>query len=95
VSVLVKEYNSKRISVFGQVENPGNFPYTERMHIVQAISLAGGFTPLAEKNETVVSRRVDGRERRVRVAVEAIGEGRITNFYLRPGDIIFVPERTF
>ncbi len=95
VSILVKEYNSKRISVFGQVDSPGNFPYTERMHIVQAISLAGGFTALAEKNETVVSRRVNGRERRVRVSVEAIGEGQVANFYLRPGDIIFVPERTF
>jgi len=95
VSVLVKEYNSKRISVFGQVQHPGNFPFTERMHVVQAISLAGGFTAIAAKNETIVSRRVNGRERRVRVPVEAIGEGEVANFYLRPGDIIFVPERAF
>lgn len=95
VSILVKEYNSKRISVFGQVQRPGTFPYQEAMDIVHAITLAGGFTPLASPDQTTVIRRSSGRTRRIRVSVEAIGRGRAAAFYLQPGDTIFVPESVF
>lgn len=92
VSILVKEYNSKRISVFGQVQRPGTFPYQDSMDIVHAITLAGGFTQLADENDTTVTRRRTGRETRFRVPVESIGTGRAANFYLQPGDTVFVPE---
>ena len=95
VSVLVKEYNSKRISVFGQVQRPGTFPYQDSMDIVHAITLAGGFTPIADPDHTTVTRRQAGRESRRRVPVESIGRGRSANFYLQPGDTIFVPESVF
>ena len=49
VSVLVREMNSKRVIVYGQVQKPGTFPYTDAMTIVQAISLAGGFTSMAAR----------------------------------------------
>jgi len=95
VSILVKEYNSKKISVFGQVTKPGTFPYEEGMNVVEGISRAGGFTSMARPNDTTVTRVVAGAERRFKVPVEAIGQGRASNFILRPGDIIFVPERIF
>jgi polysaccharide export outer membrane protein len=89
VSILVKEYNSKRISVFGQGGRPS---FQERMDIVHAITLAGGFSPLADEDSTTVTRRHGGREKRYRVPVESIGRGRAGNFMLRPGDTVFVPE---
>lgn len=95
VSVLVKEYNSKRISVFGQVQRPGTFPYQDSMDIVHAITLAGGFTAIADPDQTTVTRRQRGRESRRRVPVESIGRGQAANFYLQPGDTIFVPESVF
>lgn len=95
VSILVKEYNSKKISVFGQVKKPGTFPYQDGMTVVEAISKAGGFNAMARKNDAVVIRVVDGTKRRFTVPVKAIGEGRAANFVLRPGDIVFVPERIF
>ena len=95
VSILVTEYNSKKVSVFGQVKQPGTFPYQDGMSVVEAISKAGGFTSMAKANDTVVIRVVDGKEKRHKVAVEAIGEGRAPNFVLRAGDIVFVPERVF
>jgi len=42
VSIFVKEYNSKKISVFGQVKKPGTFPYQDGMSVVEGISIAGG-----------------------------------------------------
>jgi polysaccharide export outer membrane protein len=95
VSIFVREYNSKKIFVFGEVQKPGTFQYEDGMNIVQAITLAGGFAQRAAKNSTSVTRLLDGTERRVKVAVEDIGLGRAENFNLRPGDIIFVPESLF
>ena len=95
VDVFVKEYNSKKIYVFGQVKKPGTFKYENGMTIVQAITLAGGFTPLAAPNKTSVTRILDGKEVRFTLAVEKIGEGAAKNFPLLPGDIIFVPESLF
>ena len=40
VSVLVREYNSKKIFVFGEVQKPGTFPYDEEMSVIQAITVA-------------------------------------------------------
>jgi polysaccharide export outer membrane protein len=95
VSVLIREYNSKKIFVFGEVQKPGTFPHEGEMTIIQAITLAGGFTKLAAKNSTNVTRIVEGQERKIRVPVEDIGVGREKNFLLQPGDIVFVPESFF
>jgi protein involved in polysaccharide export with SLBB domain len=95
VSILVKEYNSKKISVFGQVARPGTFPYQDGMSVVEAVSQAGGFNSMAKKNETMVIRVVNGKKERFNVPVESIAEGQAPNFVLRPGDIVFVPERIF
>ena len=95
VSVLIREYNSKKIFVFGEVQKPGTFPHDGEMTIIQAITLAGGFTKLAAKNSTNVTRIVEGQERKIRVPVADIGVGREKNFLLQPGDIVFVPESFF
>jgi len=95
VSVFVEVYNSKKISVFGQVIKPGTFNYVDNMSIVEAITLAGGFTPLAAKNKITVTRVVGGVSKRITVPVEEIGEGTASNYLVRSGDIVFVPERVF
>lgn len=95
VTVLVREYTSKKIFVLGEISKPGTFPYEENMSIIQAVTLAGGFTKLAQKNGTSVTRLVSGQETRVRVPVADIEQGREKNFALQPGDIIFVPESFF
>lgn len=93
VTVFVKEYNSKKVTVFGQVHKPGIFLYKSNMSIIQAISKAGGFTDLADQNGTIITRTVEGRKHRLPVKVQDIGEGLEQNFILRPGDVVFVPKR--
>ncbi|MDB4968032.1 MAG: polysaccharide export protein [Myxococcales bacterium] len=95
VTVLIKEQTSKKIYVLGQVVHPGTFSYTPSMSVVEAITVAGGFTGLAAKNDTSVTRSELGKKTTVRVPVADIGEGKARNVYLRPGDIISVPERIF
>ena len=92
VTVYIKERNSKKVFVLGQVQKPGTFLYEDNMNIVQAISLAGGFGPLAERDYTIVKRVMDGVEKSIPVPVERILTEKAANFLLRPGDIIFVPE---
>jgi protein involved in polysaccharide export with SLBB domain len=95
VSIYVKEYNSKKVFVLGEVARPGTFPYEDNMTIVQVITLAGGFAPHADKNNASVARLVKGQEQRFKVPVVDIGLGRAANFDVRPGDIVFIPESLF
>jgi polysaccharide export outer membrane protein len=107
VSVTILEVTSRRVSVFGQVQHPGVFPHQQCLTVTQVISLAGGFTQLAEKNQVRVTRRpreaasgdatvtdggVPARPRTFVLRVEDIAEGRAPDFDLEPGDVIFVPE---
>lgn len=96
VSVLVKESKSRKIDVFGQVRRPGSMPFRDGMTITEAVSSAGGFTGMAKRNSVRVTRRgEDDREDKFVLPVENIGKGSAPNFYLRPGDVIYVPERLF
>ncbi len=88
----VKEFNSKKVFVFGEVGKPGSFAYEDGMTIIHAISQAGGLSRTAAKNNVNVTRVVDGKEVKLPVKVEDIVIGREKNFQLAPGDIIFVPE---
>jgi protein involved in polysaccharide export with SLBB domain len=95
VTVLVKDQTSKKVYILGQIGKPGTYSYTPAMSVVEAITVAGGFTPLAAKNDTTVTRIERGKKTVTRVPVADIGEGKAPNLYLLPGDIISVPERIF
>src|SRR5262249_8340035 len=79
VSIFVKEYNSKKISVLGQVSKPGTFTYTDSMTVVEAVTLAGGFTPIAAKNDTMITRQESGAKKTVNARVDSISEGKERN----------------
>lgn len=95
VSVFVQEYVSKRISVLGAVNHPGNFPMQTGLTVVQAIGLAGGFSSLANRDGTTVARRVGDQVRRFPVHVDRITSGQESDFPVQAQDIIYVPERIF
>jgi protein involved in polysaccharide export with SLBB domain len=95
VSVYVEAYSSKRISVVGAVANPGTFPLEPGMTVVQAISMAGGFSSLADRDGTVVTRHVAEEIIRYRVPVARVTKGQAEDIEVAAGDIIFVPERLF
>lgn len=96
VTVVARETNSKKVFVFGHVQKPGTFVYEDGMTVIQAITLAGGLAQFAKGNQTSVIRpAAEGVEQKYLVPVEDIGTGRAPNFYLQPGDIVFVPESIF
>jgi protein involved in polysaccharide export with SLBB domain len=95
VSVMLEQSNSKRLSVIGAVARPGTLPIIPGMTVIQAISQAGGFAPLADKDGTVLTRQVDGERKRFRVPVSEISRGTTADIPVRANDIVFVPERIF
>ena len=95
VSIFVTAYASKLVNVMGAVQKPGSLPWIPSMSIVRAISGAGGLTPLAAGNDTIVTRQEHGSPKRYKVSVRRISEGQEQDFILHAGDIVYVPERIF
>jgi len=93
VTVIVKEINSYKVSVLGRVVRPGVYPITGNTTLVEAISLAGGFTEWANKRKITVIRDEGGRKQKFRVNYKKIISGKdpSQNIILQRGDTIIVP----
>lgn len=87
---------SDAVTVLGHVNKPGNYDLVPGLNLVQLISEAGGFTPLADSSHVRVTRGEIGEEKQVfSVNVAAIIAGKADNMKLRKGDIVYVPESAF
>jgi len=95
VVVTIKERNSQKISVLGQVSKLGQVGYYPNMTIVDAIASAGGFTGIAAKNSVNLRRQVSGKIEIHIFPVADISEGRSPNVMVLPGDVLVVDERVF
>ena len=95
VIIQVKEYNSRRVTLMGQVSKPGTFPYTPGLTLIQALSQAGGLTGIANLDKVNLTRRTVGGSRTVVISIGTIMEGRAPDIPLQSGDRIFVHERMF
>jgi protein involved in polysaccharide export with SLBB domain len=95
VIVQVKEFHSRRISVLGQVAKPGSFPFTPGLSLIQAVSLAGGLTAIADADRVNITRKGKARTHTAVVSVESITEGESPDIPLQAGDQIFVHDRLF
>ncbi|MDF2692334.1 MAG: Polysaccharide export lipoprotein Wza [Labilithrix sp.] len=95
VQVKVKTYNSKKIQVIGQVAKQGPLPYQDGMTLVQAISTAGWFTPLADTNHVQIIRQTATGAVNAIVSVDAITDNARADIKLQQGDTIKVDQRLF
>lgn len=95
VVVTVTEYRSKTVTVLGQVQKPGSFALAPGMTLLQAVSMAGGFTSIAQKNRVNLTRVTEGKAATVIVNMELIYEGSSDDILLQSGDSIYVNERVF
>jgi polysaccharide export outer membrane protein len=95
VVVRIKEFNSKRITILGQVQKPGSFPLLPGMTLIQALSQAGGFNAIANRDRVNLTRRTKEGSRTVVLSVDAITDGRSPDIPMQAGDQIYVHERVF
>ncbi len=82
VAIEVEAY--RPFFIHGEVTTPGQYPYVANMTVENAIAIAGGFGPRADKRKVTLSRGVSGQQGVVGL-----------NYPLRPGDILRVGERWF
>lgn len=84
--------------IIGQVQKPQAYLYLKKeVTLVEAISMAGGFTPIAARNRTRIIRVEDGVEKIIEVQVDAITKSgqKEKDVVIQPGDVIVVPESFF
>ncbi len=98
VSVNVVEVNSYYVFVVGEVNTPGKLPLKSYTTILQALSLAGGFTQFASRNDIQVVRNVntaEGKVKELRIPLRYSDliseEGGVYNLTLKSGDTIVIP----
>ena len=84
--VTVEVLNYRPFFILGEVKSPGSYPYVSGMTVVNAIALAGGYTPRANKGRVTIKHasEASGREETVQEDAPVL-----------PGDVIRVPERFF
>jgi len=92
VNVIVKEVNSAKVSVLGEVKTPGMYKIKDRATLLDAIALAGGFTEYAKRNKVTVIRSVTaGEQKLIKLNVDdQIKRGESELFYILPYDKIYV-----
>jgi polysaccharide export outer membrane protein len=94
VTVIVKQINSLKISVLGEVRKPDVYKIKNRVTVLDAVAMAGGFTDLARPNRIVVLRKTPAGPARFIVNVNQLVEDKNgTPFYLEPLDTIYVEGR--
>lgn len=98
VSIVVKEVNSYAIYVLGEVVKPGKYPLKTKTTLLQAVTLASGFTPTAARNKIVIFRFGKDGEALTKIKASyddiVLRDGSDQNLVLKPGDQIVVPSES-
>jgi len=95
VTVFVKEFSN--IFVFGEVKNPGSFPLTGTMTVFEAITLAGGFTEVANPSKVKIIRTESGQQVTFEVNIQNMTKNGdvLEDRDLRANDRVIVPRSFF
>jgi polysaccharide export outer membrane protein len=93
VTVIVDAIQSYRVYVMGKVAKPGAIMMEKPINVLQALSLAGGFTDFAKAAEIVIIRGngEDSTLFRFNYSDVTKSNGFSQNMLLRSGDVIVVP----
>jgi polysaccharide export outer membrane protein len=101
VVVIITELRSHeflaRVRVTGAVRTPRSMPYRQGMTILDAVLEAGGVNDFASPNRAKLYRKAKDKTEVFDIELgDILIKGRLeTNLFLRPGDVITVPERLF
>lgn len=95
--LVTVESSAYEVYVGGAVLRPGKIMASRPITVVEVIMEAGGLAEGRAKGSAVVVTRTEANTvRRYRLDVQAMLEGKSTlRFYLRPSDVVYVPDRWF
>jgi len=93
ITVVVREINSRRVFITGEVNKPGPYPLTSATTVMQLISLAGGLRDYANAKKIMIMRKESGRQISLAFNYKDVAAGKNLNqnVELKPGDTVVVP----
>lgn len=93
VTVVVKQINSRKVFITGQVAKPGPYPLLAPTTVVQLLAVAGGVLEYADEENISIMRVEKGRQVSLRFNYEDVKKRKNLqqNILLKPGDTIIVP----
>ena len=92
VTVVVREINSIKVYLLGEVVRPGPVNLRSKVRLLQAIAMAGGLTQFGGKKNVVIYRKTPSGERVIEVSYKRIVSGKRPddNLILESGDTVVV-----
>lgn len=91
VTVTVKEVNYPKVSVLGQVRKPDRYHIKQRITVLEAVAMAGGFTEFAKRDKITIIRQRGSDETRMQIDLKKVlKDPRGGAFYLEPFDTVYV-----
>ena len=98
VTVTVFDYGKRRFAVLGEVQKAGTYdmPEREKITLLDAIAMAGGYTRIANTAKITLKRKEGGKETIVHLNAKTMAkDDRVASFEIQPGDVITVAESVF
>jgi len=93
ITVVVRQINSRRVFITGEVNKPGPYPLTARTSVIQLIAMAGGLREYANSKKIIIMRTENGRPISLPFNYRDVTAGKHLeqNVELKPGDTVVVP----
>jgi polysaccharide biosynthesis/export protein len=93
ITVIVKEINSRKVFITGEVQKAGPYPLTTSTTVLQLIALAGGLREYADGKNIVIVRNENGKSATYGFNYrDVISRKNLNqNIELKPGDTVIVP----
>ena len=85
-SVTIEVMNYRPFFIIGEVNHPGSYPYVNGMTVINAVALAGGYTPRASHEGIKIKHSNESTEQEKDAKEDSV---------VLPGDVIEVAERFF
>ena len=92
VTVVVRQINSRRVFITGQINKPGPYPLSPGLTVMQLIAIAGGLTEFADSKNILIMRTENGKPLAIRFNYkEVLDRKRLQqNIELKAGDTVAV-----
>lgn len=90
VTVFIKKAVGRRITLDGEVREPGLYPIEGRITLSQAVAMAKGPTRLASESKVVIVRQGEGQRQAALFDLAAIRKGAVDDPEVLPGDRVIV-----
>ncbi len=93
ITVVVRQINSRKVFITGEVSKPGPYPLTSQTSVMQLLAMAGGLREYANSKKIVIMRTENGKQISLMFNYKDVvaGKNLKQNVDLKPGDTVVVP----